>query len=288
MTIVRIEKLRVFLLKSSWAFLTAVELHFNYIFSCSWAFSTTVELHFNRGPERFNRGLGKVQPGFFPRTSLVKTSWTDPRGGSTGVRVTWLVWPPVWQIDCQSDHQAVELALGEVQPVLGPVFVVWPDCQSAPGGWTGPRGSSTGPPQPKSAERLVLKPHLYILTPTSLPTQEHDPNSISNLRNTSHSLSHVSCLSHFKSLERNLWVRLKSYGFCASSPNPSCSSPFELWYYIELFVDSLLLELQAPRRLGVSCESPNLVEDHKKVCITRSFEQRLLCGLDLCGRPRED
>jgi hypothetical protein len=49
-----------------------------------------------------------------------------------------------------------------------------------------------------------LKPHLYILTPTSLPTQEHDPNSISNLKNTSHDLSHISFLSHFKSLERNL------------------------------------------------------------------------------------
>jgi hypothetical protein len=53
-------------------------------------------------------------------------------------------------------------------------------------------------------------------------------------------------------------------------------------------VDSLLLELLAPRRLGVSCESPNLVEDHKKVCITRSFEQILVCGLDLYGRRRED
>jgi hypothetical protein len=53
-------------------------------------------------------------------------------------------------------------------------------------------------------------------------------------------------------------------------------------------VDSLHLELLAPRRLGVSCESPDLVEDHKKVCITRSFEQRLLYGLDLCGRRRED
>jgi hypothetical protein len=31
-------------------------------------------------------------------------------------------------------------------------------------------------------------------------------------------------------------------------------------------VDSLLLELLAPRRLGVSCEFSNLVEDHKKVC----------------------
>jgi hypothetical protein len=53
-------------------------------------------------------------------------------------------------------------------------------------------------------------------------------------------------------------------------------------------VDSLLLELLAPRQLGFSCESPNLVEDHKKFCITRSFEQRLMCRLDLCGRRRED
>jgi hypothetical protein len=49
-------------------------------------------------------------------------------------------------------------------------------------------------------------------------------------------------------------------------------------------VDSLLLELLALIGLGVACESPNLVEDHKKICITRSFEQRLVCGLDLCGR----
>jgi hypothetical protein len=53
-------------------------------------------------------------------------------------------------------------------------------------------------------------------------------------------------------------------------------------------VDSLLLELLAPRRQGVACESLNLVEDNKKVCITHSFEQRLLCGLDLCGQQRED
>jgi hypothetical protein len=78
------------------------------------------------------------------------------------------------------------------------------------------------------------------------------------------------------------------YGFCASSPNPYCSSSFELWYYIEFFVDSLLLELLAPRRLGVYCESPYLMEDHNKVCITRSFEQRLVYELDLCGRQRED
>ena len=56
--------------------------------------STGVQGKFNRGPERFNRFPGKVQLGFFPRTSLVKTGWTGPRGGSTGVRVTWPVWPP--------------------------------------------------------------------------------------------------------------------------------------------------------------------------------------------------
>jgi hypothetical protein len=61
-----------------------------------------------------------------------------------------------------------------------------------------------------------------------------------------------------------------------------------IWHYIEFFVDSLLLELLAPRRLGVSCKSPNLVEDHKKVCIARSFEQRLVCELGLCGWQRED
>jgi hypothetical protein len=77
-------------------------------------------------------------------------------------------------------------------------------------------------------------------------------------------------------------VSLRAVVFCASSPNLSCSSSFELWYYIEFFVDLLLLELLAPRRLDVACESPNLVEDQI------SFEQRLVCGLDLCGRQRED
>jgi hypothetical protein len=53
-------------------------------------------------------------------------------------------------------------------------------------------------------------------------------------------------------------------------------------------MDLLLLEPLTPIRLGVSCESPNLVEDHKKVCITHLCEKRLVCGLDLCGRQRED
>jgi hypothetical protein len=132
MTIVRIEKLRVFLLKSSWAFSAELNINwvellqmqlsffswaeflqlqlsfFNYSWTSTWtvssaavepfqlqlnfnfnwvqasstgvkAGSTGVQGKFNRGPERFNRGPRKVQPGFFPRASLVKTGWTGPR-----------------------------------------------------------------------------------------------------------------------------------------------------------------------------------------------------------------
>ena len=155
-----------------------------------------------------------------------------------------------------------------VQPVLKPVQPVFAlftfFCQSTMSAkklcaafWK-PVQPVLGPGQPvyvqKSKKRLVLEPHLYIysLLPLS-PTGEHDLDSISNMRDTSHSLSHTSCLSHFKSLEKKSLSEFESCGFCASSPNLSCSSWFKLWYYIELFVDSLLLELLAPRRLGVSC-----------------------------------
>jgi hypothetical protein len=47
-------------------------------------------------------------------------------------------------------------------------------------------------------------PSIYTDSYLSPHSREHDLNSISNLRNTSHSLSHISYLSHFKSLERNL------------------------------------------------------------------------------------
>jgi hypothetical protein len=63
---------------------SAVELHLN----CSWT-SPQLQLNFtSTGVQgKLNRGPGKVQPGVFPRTSLVNTGWT-------GVRVTWPVWPP--------------------------------------------------------------------------------------------------------------------------------------------------------------------------------------------------
>jgi hypothetical protein len=174
----------------------SAELNFSSVelLQLSWAFSTPAELQVQLGSrqvqpgsraswtgvQRVSTGVqGKFSRGFFPQTSLVKTGWTGPRGGSTSVRVTWPVWPPDWQTNCQSDPQVVEPALGVVQPVSRLVFAVWPtvcqsdwqtDCQPAPGSWTGPRGGSVGLPQPKSVQRLVLKPHLYILTPTSLPT----------------------------------------------------------------------------------------------------------------------
>jgi hypothetical protein len=74
-------------------------LQLSWAFSAELSFFSWVELNFkqslgkfNRGPGRFNRGPGQVQPGFFPRTSLVKTGWTGPGGGSTGVKVSWPVW----------------------------------------------------------------------------------------------------------------------------------------------------------------------------------------------------
>jgi hypothetical protein len=95
----------------------------------------------------------------------------------------------------------------------------------------------------------------------------------------------------------------ESCDFSASSPNLSCSSSFELWYYIEFFVDSLLLELLAPRRLGVSLESPNLVEDHRKFVLPARLSKDYCVGLTfvvgkgrirverdlaLCGRLNEE
>jgi hypothetical protein len=117
---------------------TTVELHLNYswtslqlylqlqlsFFNYSWTSpqlqlnftSTTVELHFNRGPERFNRGPGKVQLGFFPR--------------------------PHWSIPVEPVLGAVHRCQGHLTGLtswLADSLSVWP-----PGGWTGPRGGSTG------------------------------------------------------------------------------------------------------------------------------------------------
>jgi hypothetical protein len=117
---------------------------------------------------------------------------------------------------CQTDWQtglpgAVQLPPREVQLVFGHLDKSAQQFASQTGrqGDSHTRGGPTGFLAEKW-KRLVLEPHLYILTPTSLLPLEHDSNSISNRRNTSHSLSHVSCLSHFKTLERNLWVNLRA------------------------------------------------------------------------------
>jgi hypothetical protein len=105
-------------LQMSWASSAAAKL-FSWAELFSWVELSQLQLNFNFnwGRGTFNWGRGQVQPGsrevqpgsreslarVFSRTSLVKTGWTGPRGGSTGVRVTWPVWPPDWQTDCQSD-----------------------------------------------------------------------------------------------------------------------------------------------------------------------------------------
>jgi hypothetical protein len=86
MTIIRTQKLRVFLLKSSWAFSTEVELHFNCVFSCSWASSTSVELHFNWGLGQVQPGSRQVQPGSRKVQPGSRTSSTGVQAGSTRVQ----------------------------------------------------------------------------------------------------------------------------------------------------------------------------------------------------------
>jgi hypothetical protein len=133
MTIVRIEKLRVFLLKSSWTY--SAELSF---FSCSWAFSTIVELQLQLCLQLqlsfFNcswtsTGSRKVQPGSREVQPGSRASSTEVQRGSIGVqgksnrgperfnRGQGKVQPrfnpgPHWS-------KPVEPALGAVQPVLG-------------------------------------------------------------------------------------------------------------------------------------------------------------------------
>jgi hypothetical protein len=158
----------------------------------------------------------------------------------------------------------------------------------ARGGSTALGGGSTGLRQKNLPKRLVLSStYIYSLLPLSPQRRARFELHFQLEKHLPLSHTHLLPLPFQIFGEKSL-SELESCGFCASSLNVSRSSSFELWHYIEFFVDSLLLELLAPRRLGVSCESPNLVEDHKKVCITRSFEQRLACELDLCGRQRED
>jgi hypothetical protein len=241
--------------------------------------------------------------GFSLWTSLVKTDWTGPRGGSTRVRVR----RPFWHLSANLTSrlsvrltgQAVEPALGAVQPVwtfdssrtrffeLG-LVVVKTSSTGLGAGSTGVWDQFNRPPcrksEPASFGASPIDTNSYLS-----PPHKSTPWTPFLTWETLPTLSLTSC--GLASPISNLWREIFEWdwrvtGFCASSPNPSCSSWFELWYYIEFFVDSLLLELLAPRRLGVPCESLNFMEDHKKVCITRSCEQRLVCGLDLCGRWR--
>jgi hypothetical protein len=112
------------------------------------------------------------------------------------------------QPNLQPDLQPVQLNFGPVQPNLSPVqspaeSASEPKTPLVESGSTGFRTGSTVFQSDFPNGHQLLGAPLYT-PPTLFPTAEHAQNSISNLRNTSHSLSHTSCLSHFKSLERNL------------------------------------------------------------------------------------
>ena len=171
------------LLQLSWAskaelnFLSWVEL-----LQLSWAFSAELNLT--------STGVhGKFNQGFFPR--------------------------PLWS-------KPVELALGEVQQVSGSAdqsdlqsasLTAWLTIRLTTRQLKRPWGRFNWPYIEKFSPTASFgAPPIYTHSYLS-PTQEHTLNSISNLRNTSHHLSHISCLSHFKSSESTPWVRLRAACF---------------------------------------------------------------------------
>jgi hypothetical protein len=130
-TVVRIEKQRVFLLKSSWAFLAELNF-FSWVevFQLSWNFSpelsffSSVELQlqlWNSWVKTSWTCLRASWTGDSLLNFLVKTGWTGPKGGSTGHWVFYPVWPAVYQsADCLSTNtRTIEPPLGPVQPVSG-------------------------------------------------------------------------------------------------------------------------------------------------------------------------
>jgi hypothetical protein len=107
----------------------------------------------------------------------------------------------------QPDLQPVQPNFGPAQPNLSPIqSPAESSSERKPlveSGSTGFRTGSTVFQSDFPNDHQLLGAPLYT-PPTLFPIVEHAQNSIYNLRNTSHSLSHTSCLSHFKSLERNL------------------------------------------------------------------------------------
>jgi hypothetical protein len=114
---------------------------------------------------------------------------------------------PVRKSRVQIFGKTVQPSFGPVQPNFGPAQPDLSPVQS-------PAESASEPKTPGGIRfncfsvRFPQRPPAFggtfIYTSHILPIAEHDLDSICNLRNTSHSLSHTSCLSHFKSLERNL------------------------------------------------------------------------------------
>jgi hypothetical protein len=235
---VRFEKPRVFLLKSSWTSSTAVELfswtklQLSWASSaaaelCSWAelqlslaFSTTVDL--SQLQLNFNFNCEPLWP---------YTSWTCLRAVELGFSLLNSRSRPVGQLNwsltpltsnqqsaSQTNKQVARVVRGGSTSLVNPVTLQ----VNLPVSLT-VRLADSLPDMPGTVQPVLDRvlaqtasfeaPPIYTHSYLSPHIREHDLNSISNLRNTSHSLSHISCLSHFKSLERNLWVSLRAVVF---------------------------------------------------------------------------
>jgi hypothetical protein len=176
---VRFEKPRVFLLKSSWTSSTAAEFFSWAELQLSWASSAAVELNFScecLWPYTNWTCLRAVELGFSLLNSLVKTSWTGPEG-----QFSWSLTPLTsdQQSTSQTGKQVARAVRGGSTGLVNPGQ---PAGQSAnqsdsltsrQSAWPA-RGGSTalGAVQPVSDRKICptasFELHLYILTPTSL------------------------------------------------------------------------------------------------------------------------
>jgi len=199
--VVRVEKPRVFLLKSSWTSSTAAELSswtwlqlswassaaaelFSWAeLQLSWAFSTSAELNFScepLWPYTSWTCLRAVELGFSLLNSLVKTSWTGPEG-----QFSWSLTPltSVLQSASQTGKQVARAVRGGSTAPPGRFnrsWSTWPVCRSVwqsdwqtvcltcQGRLNRPRGRLNRPQAENSAQRLVLSSHyIYYLLPLS-------------------------------------------------------------------------------------------------------------------------
>jgi hypothetical protein len=214
--VVRFEKPRVFLLKSSWTSSTAAELNFSWVELLQLQLSFSAELSF------LNSSWTQLQLW----TSLTIHQLNLPPGSWAGVfspklsgqdRLNWSwgavqlvsdpsdLWPIVWKSDWQTGRQRCQGRFNRSgQP--------WSDCRSVcQSDWQTGCQACQGRfnrSHRKICPTASFELHLYILSPTYLPTHKSTTQTPFLTWRTPHTLSHTSLASPILNLWREIfeWV----------------------------------------------------------------------------------